>query len=66
MKPAHHRQPSTIEDHAAFLESISQPCDRFDEIDLAVAECPPQCRSESETKRVLDILDEIEGERRSA
>ena len=39
---------------------------RFDEIDLTVADSPPQRRSERETDKLFSILDEIEKERRSA
>lgn len=57
------RQPSKIEAQLAFRESLSRPCDRFDEIDLAVADSPPQRRSEREASRLISILDELELER---
>ncbi len=65
-RPAEYRQPSSIEVHQAFRESLTAPCDRFDEIDLTVADSPPQRRSERETDKLFSILDEIEKERRSA
>ncbi len=60
------RQPSTIEAHVSFRESLTRPCDRFDEIDQAVADSPPQRRSELETNRLISILDELEGQRRAS
>jgi PHD/YefM family antitoxin component YafN of YafNO toxin-antitoxin module len=56
---AEHR-PVTIDDHAAFRESIATP-KPFDEIDdLVDIPGPVQMRKQSEVSRVLSILDELE------